>query len=110
MKYEFKQSYDREELLNRCMVHSNALIKRSALASVKLQNGEYFDSRLHGPGSQNFIGCTEDYDLWLRLSKLCMMTHVPESLAIAVESGQNQSMKMTSEIFMQNAEILKTRQ
>ena len=110
MKYEFKQSYDREELLNRCMVHSNALIKRSALASVKLQNGEYFDSRLHGPGSQNFIGCTEDYDLWLRLSKLCMITHVPESLAIAVESGQNQSMKMTSEIFMQNAEILKTRQ
>ena len=38
-----------------------------------------------------------------------MMTHVPESLAIAIESGQNQSMKMTPEIFMQNVEILKTR-
>ena len=91
------------------MVHSNALIKRSVLAAVQLPNGEYFDSRLHGPGSQGFIGCTEDYDLWIRLSKICMMTHVPESLAIAVESGQNQSMKMTPEIFMQNAEILKTR-
>jgi hypothetical protein len=91
------------------MVHSNALIKRSVLAAVQLPNGEYFDSRLHGPSSQGFIGCTEDYDLWIRLSQICMMTHVPESLAIAVESGQNQSMKMTPEIFMQNAEILKTR-
>ena len=109
IKYEFKEAYDRERLLNKCMVHSNALIKRSVLAAVQLPNGEYFDSRLHGPSSQGFIGCTEDYDLWIRLSQICMMTHVPESLAIAVESGQNQSMKMTPEIFMQNAEILKTR-
>ena len=39
-----------------------------------------------------------------------MITHVPQFLAIAVERGQNQSMKMTPEIFNQNAEILKTRQ
>ena len=93
--YEFKHSYDREVLLNRCIVHSNALIKKHYLQEVMLPNKEFFDSRLHGPGSQGFIGCTEDYDLWLRLSKVCMMTHVPQSLAIAIESGQNQSMKMT---------------
>ena len=91
------------------MVHSNALIKRSMLQAVQLPNGEYFDSRLHGPAGNGFIGCTEDYDLWLRLSKICMFVHVPQSLGVAIESGQNQSMKMTPEIFSQNAEILKTR-
>ena len=108
-KYEFKESYDRELLHQRCMVHSNALIKRSILQAAQLPNGEYFDSRLHGPAGNGFIGCTEDYDLWLRLSKICMFVHVPQSLGIAIESGQNQSMKMTPEIFSQNAEILKTR-
>ena len=91
------------------MVHSNALIKKEYLEKVILPNGEIFDSRLHGPASQGFIGCTEDYDLWLRLSHYCIMCHVPESLSIVNESGQNQSMKMTPEIFQQQAQILGSR-
>ena len=107
--YEFKNSYCRNELMNRCIVHSNSLIKKLYLSQILLPNKEIFDSQLHGPASQGFIGCTEDYDLWIRLSKICMMTHVAESLAIARQNGQNQSMKMTTDIFNQNAKILSTR-
>ena len=109
VKYEAKSPYCRKELSVRCMVHSNALIKKEYLEKVILPNGEIFDSRLHGPASQGFIGCTEDYDLWLRLSYHCIMCHVPESLSIVNESGQNQSMKMTPEIFQQQAQILGSR-
>ena len=109
VKYESKGAYCRRGLSQSCMVHSNALIKKEYLEKVILPNGEIFDSRLHGPASQGFIGCTEDYDLWLRLSHHCIMCHVPESLSIVNESGQNQSMKMTPEIFQQQAQILGSR-
>ncbi len=109
VKYEAKGAYCRRGLSQSCMVHSNALIKKEYLEKVILPNGEIFDSRLHGPASQGFIGCTEDYDLWLRLSHHCIMCHVPESLSIVNESGQNQSMKMTPEIFQQQAQILGSR-
>ena len=108
-KREFKPSYSFNGLRRRCMVHSNSLIKKQYLNEVRLPNGEFFDSRLHGPASQEFIGCTEDYDLWLRLSKVCMITHVPECLGIANQHGNNQSMKMTTEIFNEQARILGTR-
>jgi glycosyltransferase involved in cell wall biosynthesis len=109
IKHEFKPQYNRDDLLNRCIVHSNSLIKKKYLEAVRLPNGEFYDSRLHGPASKGFIGCTEDYDLWIRLSQHCIMCHVPESLSIVNETGQNQSMKMTTEIFNQNAQILRSR-
>jgi glycosyltransferase involved in cell wall biosynthesis len=105
-KREFKNSYSRSGLQQHCMVHSNALIKKQYLEAVRMPNGEIYRSELHGPASKGFIGCTEDYDLWLRLSKVCMITHVPECLAIANQHGRNQSMKMTTEIFNQNAKII----
>lgn len=109
IKDEFKPSYGREKLLSKCIVHSNSLIKKQFLEIVRLPNGEFYDSRLHGPASKGFIGCTEDYDLWIRLSQHCIMCHIPESLSIVNETGQNQSMKMTTEIFKQNAQILRSR-
>ena len=109
IKEEFKSSYSRSKLLQKCIVHSNSLIKKQYLESIRLPNGEFFDSRLHGPASKGFIGCTEDYDLWIRLSKVCLICHVPESLSVVNESGQNQSMKMTTDIFNQNAQILRSR-
>ena len=109
VKEEFKHSYSRNVLMNRCIVHSNSLIKKQYLEAIRLQNGEIFDSRLHGPASKGFIGCTEDYDLWIRLSKVCIICHIPESLSIVNESGQNQSMRMTADVFNQNAQILRSR-
>ena len=105
-KREFKPSYSKIGLQQRCMVHSNALIKKEYLEAIRLPNGEFYKSALHGPASQEFIGCTEDYDLWLRLSNVCVISHVPECLAIANQHGRNQAMKMTTEIFNENAKIM----
>lgn len=108
-KYELKQSYSKEKLHNSCIVHSGSLFKKEFAEKIILENYEFFDSRLHGPASKGFIGCTEDYDFWLRMSNHCIMVHIPESLSLVKESGKNQSMKMTSQIFNENAKIMGTR-
>lgn len=109
IKREYKEPYSSSLLLKRCIVHSGSLIRKTHLEKVLLDNGDIYDTRLHGPLSKGFIGCTEDYDLWLRLSKVCLMKHVPESLALARMTGRNQSLKMTTEIFNENAKILQKR-
>lgn len=106
-KREFKKPYDRQLLNRECIVHSNSLIKKKYLEMVRLPNGEFYRSELHGPASQGFIGCTEDYDLWLRLSQVCVFAHVPELLGLANQHGRNQSMKMTQQIFNENAKIIR---
>lgn len=108
-KREYKESYSSAVLMQRCIVHSGALIRKSFLSQVLLENNDAYDVRLHGPLSKGFIGCTEDYDLWLRLSKVCLMRHVPESLSLVRMTGRNQSLKMTQEIFNKNAQILQQR-
>ena len=108
-KYEYKQPYSIQALSENCIVHSGSMIRKSYLEKVLLSTGEVYDKNLHGPASKGFIGCTEDYDLWLRLSKVCMMVHVPEMLSIVNEHGNNQSMKMTQEIFNKNSQTIKAR-
>lgn len=109
VKREFKEPYSPSTLIKRCIVHSGALIRKTTLQQVLLDNNDIYDPMLHGPLSKGFIGCTEDYDLWLRLSKICVMKHVPESLSLVRMTGRNQSLKMTNEIFNQNAKILQQR-
>lgn len=108
-KEEYKKPYEREVLSNECIVHSASLIKVEYLRKVQLSTGEFYDKKLHGPSSQGFIGCTEDYDLWLRLSNHCLMYHIPEPLTLVREDGQNQSLKMTGEIFQKNMEMINQR-
>ena len=108
-KHEYKYPYSKFDLENQCIVHSAGIIKKKYLSKILLDNQEIYDSNLHGPGSQEFIGCTEDYDLWLRLSNVCMMCHVPEPLSYVRETGLNQSMKMTADIFEDNANKIRSR-
>lgn len=108
-KREYKQPYNKQALYKECIVHSGSLIRKTYLEKVILDNKEFYDSKLHGPLSKGFIGCTEDYDLWLRLSNHCIINHVPESLSLVRETGQNQSFKMTGDIFNKNMEIIKRR-
>ena len=68
------------------------------LSSIKSLDGGYRD-----------IPYYEDYDLWIRLSDICMMTHIPEPLSFVRETGNNQSMKMTAEIFEQNVRTISQR-
>jgi glycosyltransferase involved in cell wall biosynthesis len=108
-KEELKEPYDKTLLGSKCMVHSGALIRKKYLEKVLLENNEIYDSKLHGPGGQEFIGCTEDYDLWLRLSNFCMFCHVPKVLSDVRELGHNQSLKMNSRIFASNMNTIKQR-
>ncbi len=100
-KHELKMPYSGQELEKQCIVHSGSLIKKKYLDKVA-PSGEYYNPNLHGPASKGFLGCTEDYELWLRLAKVCMMVHVPEILTLVNEHGKNQSMKMTEKIFSDN--------
>jgi glycosyltransferase involved in cell wall biosynthesis len=104
-KREFKKPYSIIDLRNECIVSSGSLIRVDALKRIANKK-EYYNPKLHGPKSKGFIGCTEDYDLWLRLSGVSIMCHVPESLSLAREHGDNQSLKMTTEIFQKNAQIM----
>jgi glycosyltransferase involved in cell wall biosynthesis len=100
--YEYKEDYSLAGLYRSCIVHSGSLIKSNYLKMVQLDNGEFYKTCLHGPASQGFIGSTEDYDLWFRLSKVCMLAHCPQPLTIVNEHGRNQSSKMTPQIFADN--------
>lgn len=110
IKHEYKYPYSTHELRRHCIVHSGAVIsKRYLRAVVNSETLEFYDSNLHGPGSQQFIGCTEDYDLWLRLSEVCVMTHVPIALSFVRETGNNQSLKMTDQIFNANMQKISSK-
>ena len=102
---EYKQPYNKDVLMRECIVHSNALINKLALAATNEETG-FYDVNLHGPATGEFIGCSEDYDLWLRISEQFMIAHIPESLAKANITGYNQTTNVTSEIFYKNFEYM----
>ena len=102
---EYKQPYNREVLMNECIVHSNALISKLAFAATNELTG-FYDVNLHGPAGGEFIGCSEDYELWIRISEQFMMVHLPESLAKANITGYNQTTNVTPEVFHSNVEYM----
>tara|TARA_R110000765_G_scaffold93225_7_gene175783 strand:- start:1067 stop:1864 length:798 start_codon:yes stop_codon:yes gene_type:complete len=106
MVREFKQPFDKEVLMKECIVHSNALISKSALLTVVEEDGEYYDSALHGPASQGFIGSVEDYDLWIRISEKFIICHVPKSLSLVRVTGENQSLNMNMEVYNKNWQVI----
>ena len=103
IKHECKFPYNKNLLEQNCIVHSGALITKEAFLQTK-ESGYYYDPSLHGPAGESFIGCAEDYDLWIRISEKFMMVHVPVELALAREGGHNQTTKVTSEILSNNFE------
>jgi glycosyltransferase involved in cell wall biosynthesis len=99
--YESKLPYNKRVLEKECIVHSGALITKTVFQEIK-EDGYYYDPSLHGPASQGFIGCSEDYDLWIRISEKFMIVHIPQELALAREGDQNQTRNVTQEIFTEN--------
>ena len=102
---EYKQPYNKDVLMSECIVHSNALINKLALAATNEETG-FYDVNLHGPAGGEFIGCSEDYDLWIRISEQFMIVHIPESLAKANITGHNQTTNVTPEVFYNNFEYM----
>jgi glycosyltransferase involved in cell wall biosynthesis len=100
---EYKKPYDAIQLGRECIVHSQALLRKECLEQV-LEDGCVYDKELHGPASQGFIGCCEDYDLWIRLSEKFLIWHIAEPLSLVKVTGHNQSTpeNVTAEIWQKN--------
>lgn len=76
---EYKEVFSKNRLLENCIVHSGAVIKKKALVDTKEETG-FYDYRIKGP---------EDYDLWMRIAEKFMILHIPESLTLVRQTGLN---------------------
>ena len=72
---EFKHSYDLRMLMNSCIISTNSLMRMSAVQKVGL-----FDIRFRG---------TEDYHMYLKLSRENILIHIPEVLFMYRLHGKN---------------------
>ncbi len=73
---QWKQPYSRSLLLRDCIVNCDSLVTKAVLEKSGL-----FDESLR---------CCEDYDLWLRVSEHCLISHLAESL-VTVRVGPHSS-------------------
>ena len=88
---EYKEPYSHERLREECIVFSGSLISKMALEATK-EGNNYFDPDLHGPGSEEYRGSCEDYDMWVRISEKFLLIHVPEILSRYRVTGDNSSL------------------
>lgn len=78
---EFKYSYNRDLLWQACIVSTNSVIKAKVFEIVG-----NFDERFFG---------TEDYHMWLKISKQLLMIHLPRSLFAYRVHGNNITLDST---------------
>ena len=90
---EYKHSYDFQMLAQNCMIHCGSLISKKALETVRLSETEWY---------RNDITLFEDYNLWLRMSKVFLFIHVPEFLTIVREHSLNMTKNISKEKFETN--------
>jgi len=93
---EVKEPYDVSRLHHHCIVHSGALISKKFLEQAKDETG-YYDRNLR---------TAEDYELWIRLSKLCKFYHIPEALTNALVHQQNSTNTTTEQLRKANLDYL----
>lgn len=89
---EIKEPFDIFRLQQECIVHSGSLIRATALDKAKDQYG-YYD--------KNMRTC-EDWDLWIRLSKVCGFYHIAESLTNVLVHPNNSTNSVPKEVWMAN--------
>ena len=108
--YEYKYPFDTPHLHQECIVHSQSLISSNAFRSTQ-EGDNFYDPALHGPASGSFIGCCEDYDLWLRVAEQFMIVHIPQPLSRVRVTGRNQSTitNVTDEVWQKNVQHIQTK-
>lgn len=89
---EYKEPFSKERLIQECIVHSGALIKKQALIDCRDQFGFY---------DQEMRTC-EDYDLWVRISEKYMIFHVPEVLTLVRNQPNNSTKTVHNEVWQRN--------
>lgn len=89
---EFREPYSYNKLLQECIVHSGAMIKKEALVESRDDFGFY---------DVNMRTC-EDYDLWIRISEKFMIVHMPQPLTRVTIHNQNSTSSVDKSIWEQN--------
>lgn len=89
---EYKEPYNRERLLQECIVHSGAGIKKTALLDVADEFG-YYDINMR---------TAEDYELWIRFSRKYLIQHIAEPLTLVRVHSQNSTNTVSKEIWQRN--------
>lgn len=92
LRREYKERYSKSRLMQDCIVHSGSLIRASYLNKVKEPSGWY---------DINMRTC-EDFDLWIRMSNVCLISHVPQSLSLVRVHDLNSTNSVSKEIWQQN--------
>lgn len=82
----YKQGFDREILINDCIVNNDSLVNKEALATCGLYD-------------ENMRVC-EDYDLWCRISERYLITHIPESLVMIRVGSYNSTSTVPNETWI----------
>lgn len=107
---EYKEPFSLKRLQQECIVHSGSLISKVALDKIKRSvagDYEYYCPELHGPATETFIGCSEDYLLWLMIAKFFLIVHVPKTLSLVRVHGNNASrIENVNPVWKTNSEII----
>jgi glycosyltransferase involved in cell wall biosynthesis len=87
-KREFKEPFNYRRLVDECIVSNNSMYPASIIKATG-----FYDESLFGP---------EDYDLWLRISEVASVYHIPEALYKYHLTGNNITITTPSERFAQH--------
>lgn len=89
---EIKTPYDIYKLNQESIIHSGALIRTRFLEMIK-ENDNYYDPSMR---------TCEDWDLWLRLSKVCLFHHVAKPLTNVLVHSKNSTNSVDKSIWQAN--------
>lgn len=89
---EVKEPFDIFRLHKECIVHSGSLIRKDALLKVQDEFGFY----------DRTMRTCEDWDLWIRLSKVCAFYHIAEALTNVLVHPNNSTNSVPNEVWQQN--------
>lgn len=86
--HEFREPYYRDRLERECIISNTPLINKKALDKCGLYDKTFRTA--------------EDWELWLRLTKLFVAVHIPEPLHVYTVTGQNASDVIDTAIWQKN--------
>lgn len=89
---EVKEPYSVNRLMQECIVHSGFLVRAACLNAVKDKLG-YYDVEMR---------TCEDWDLEIRLSRVCLFYHIPKALTNVLVHQNNSTNSVKREIWEQN--------
>lgn len=91
LRLEYKERFSKSRLMRECIVHSGSLIRAAYLDKVREPSGWYDIS----------LRCAEDFDLWLRMSDISLISHVPRPLTLVRVHKDNSTNSVQKQVWQQ---------